>query len=183
MALGARSWSTLFFEYRLELDVEKHLYSSVENEMMLGDREKRPEATVEEVTEDGEKLSATYTGEWKKDSDVRHGKGKMQREDGLEYEGFYQLNQKTGKGILKFPKNDLKGREMYKGSFFEDKMHGPGTMHYSNGCRLNANWVNGELEDQGVYTFMNGVKVRVTFEGEDLKFEDQLFFPDSDIRI
>ena len=43
MALGARSWSTLYFEYKLKLDIYKHLYSSVENETMLGNREKKPE--------------------------------------------------------------------------------------------------------------------------------------------
>ena len=56
----------------------------------------------------------------------------------------------------------------------------------TNGDSYWANWDNGRVVGQGVYTWSNGIKARITFnQKEDIIFEDppRLIYPEDDFRM
>ena len=57
---------------------------------IFGQREVREEVTLYEQSE--EECGAQYSGEWLKDTEIRQGRGKLVRKDGLSYSGYFLKN-------------------------------------------------------------------------------------------
>ena len=58
----------------------------------------------------------------------------------------------TGTGALYSPYGDI-----YEGSIREGRMDGEGTLSYYNGCKLQGEWENGQLVDDGKYFYSPSV--------------------------
>ena len=179
-ALGARSWKIQFHEDRLNLDEQTFFYSSNENEENLKLRETRSIELTE--NEKGEMIE--YTGEWISGEEIRQGRGRMVNSNGDQYDGFFSDNAYNGKGKLTFSKNDKEERKQFTGTFKSGEFDGFGTMTLVNGESYQTKWQNGAMKDQGIYTFVDGTRVRFTVSPEQIMvFEDRVIFPESDFRV
>ena len=114
---------------------------------IFGQREVREEVTLYEQSE--EECGAQYSGEWLKDTEIRQGRGKLVRKDGLSYSGYFLKDKFHLKGILIFASNDKFNRVQYSGSFKDGEFDGPGTMELTNGDSYWAIWYNGKERGQG----------------------------------
>ncbi|TMW68354.1 hypothetical protein Poli38472_005822 [Pythium oligandrum] len=84
-----------------------------------------------------------YEGEWI--DDHRHGNGVMTYADGTTYAGEWEADQRHGYGIQEAGSSDAPGRreKRYEGTWSHDKRDGKGTVTYSDGSRIEANWQQG----------------------------------------
>lgn len=78
---------------------------------------------------------AKYMGQWKKDTQIRHGKGVQTWPDGSIYEGWWYDNRANGQGRLIHGNGD-----MYIGMWKDDKAHGQGIYMHKNGARYEGCW-------------------------------------------
>ncbi len=95
--------------------------------------------------------------------------GKFEFQNKILYIGNYRqsaegIKTREGKGMLNHPTNDNTdfGRESYEGDWHDDKMHGYGVYHYSNGDIYDGEWENNLHCGYGKYLFTDGSK----YEGE-----------------
>ena len=75
---------------------------------------------------------------------------------------------------------------MHYGKFEKGQFHGYGTVLLTNGDSYCANWDNSRVTGQGVYTWVNGIKTRITFNQEEgIIFENlpRLIYPEDDFRM
>lgn len=94
---------------------------------------------------------AKYTGG--RDENGRyHGMGKLSTTDAT-YTGQFQHGLKHGKGKL-----ETNGA-VYIGEFADDQKHGFGVLTDANG-RVEAKWVEGRIQGQGVVTYPDGVEYK-----------------------
>ncbi len=63
----------------------------------------------------------------------------MRRNDGFQYQGFFENNKQKGLGILKCQNGDF-----YEGSFKENSFHGYGVFVCNNGEQIWGFWENDE---------------------------------------
>ena len=133
----------LWDAFSIDLTEHEFFYSSRENEESLGEREQTTFDFMLGATKD------SYTGEWMRGTETRHGKGKLVNADGTQYEGFFAKNKFNGKGKYTFAKGDSKGRDHYIGWFFNGEFHGMGTVCRRNGDRYQANFKRGQPVGQG----------------------------------
>ena len=72
---------------------------------------------------------AIYYGEWKKNSNQRHGRGIQVWTDGSRYEGYWKEDKANVKGKLTHSDGDV-----YEGEWHEDKAHGYGVYTHIDGA-------------------------------------------------
>ena len=123
--------------FNVRLTEEEFFYSSQANEEALGEREETTFDLTIGATKD------SYTGEWMKGTETRHGKGQLENSDGTKYVGYFTKNKFNGKGKYTFSKKDLKGRDYYIGWFLNGEFHGMGAIHLKNGDQYKANFNRG----------------------------------------
>ncbi len=73
-----------------------------------------------------ENLALIYEGGW--GNDVYHNKGKLNRVNGIKYEGEFLFGELHGLGRMSWPNGDI-----YHGDFMRNKREGTGTLEKSNG--------------------------------------------------
>ena len=78
--------------------------------------------------------------------------------------------------------DDKEGRQKFVGTFKDGVFHGYGEMYYTNGDRLSIGWEKDKIKGQGVYTWENGTRARVTTKANQLLFDLPLIFPQDDFR-
>ena len=67
---------------------------------------------------------------------------------------------------------------MYQGQYEKNKMHGKGTLEWSNGVKFEGRFKEGKRLDEGVKMLLKGDSLVGTFRGEDLQASDRwLGFP------
>ena len=60
------------YEHRVEVDLLTFFYSSIQNEEILGQREKREQVTLsDDLADNDEDKNALYSGEWLVGTDIR----------------------------------------------------------------------------------------------------------------
>ena len=104
---------------------------------------------------DGETLSGTYTGEWKKNKP--EGKGTMKYYNGNIYEGDWVNGLSDGYGIFTMSNGDV-----YEGEFKEDLMSGHGTMTFANEAVYEGDFADNHINGHGILTYANND----VYEGE-----------------
>ena len=129
--------------FNIVLSDEEFFYSSRANEESLGEREETTFDFMIGATKD------SYTGEWMKGTETRHGKGQLENADGTKYVGYFAKNKFNGKGKYTFAKSDSKGRDHYIGWFQNGEFHGMGAVHLKNGEWYQANFNRGQPVGQG----------------------------------
>ena len=91
-----------------------------------------------------------YIGDWV--NDIKEGKGKLISKNKEYYEGDWKNDLREGDGIFRWPN----GQE-FKGKYVNDTKEGPGSIFWaSNGQRLVANFVNGQIEGTATRYYSNG---------------------------
>jgi hypothetical protein len=92
------------------------------------------------------------------DSNNRHMRfrGEMKYSCGNIYDGHWENNMKTGKGIMRYL-----GGDCYNGDWKNDKMNGKGLMKYQNGDSYIGDWYNNNKHGKGLYTCYGNNKLGV----------------------
>ena len=105
--------------------------------------------TLEEVTA----TNRVYTGEFS--NGVRDGEGEEGYSDGTRYKGEYRNGKRQGFGTF----FDPEGNELYQGNWYEDALHGKGTMfrHKNAGSswegKYEGDLKQGKFCGNGIYTY------------------------------
>ena len=102
------------------------------------------------ITQDGGET--TFLGE----SSVLHGPGLQVWPKGMRYKGDFIMGIKQGKGKLTLNEAE------YEGDFYNDEMHGYGTMNWKNGYE--GEWKNGLMHGQGSFYYKNGKIYKGSYE-------------------
>ena len=121
-----------------------------------------------------------YTGEWNC-MWQRHGRGRELMPDGSRYIGYFEGDQRKGKGRLICPgtyfyEGDFRHGEAsgygeyctadgsyYKGQFRNNLQEGRGKETYPNGCSYRGSFKNGEKSGRGVFKWPDGSVYSGTF--------------------
>jgi len=104
---------------------------------------------------------------------VRHGNGlqlygKMQNDDICRYEGQWELDKRTGRGVAYFPDGTK-----YAGDFLNNYIHGLGQFFWTTGHVYSGEWVFGRMEGNGEFMYPSGRMIKGYFL--DNSFVDVLF--------
>lgn len=92
-----------------------------------------------------------------------NGKGRMHFPNGELYEGDWERSQRTGQGVLIFPKSTLPDAAVkYTGEFKDGAFSGFGTMLRVSGASYAGTWINGRRNGRGKLVFADGG----TYEGD-----------------
>ena len=137
---------------------------------------------VQESDQGTPDFGSHYAGEWKFNTWIRQGLGELVRKNGLSYNGYFKDSKFDGKGELTFAKDDKEGRQSYIGTFKDGVFDGYGLLSYTNGDKLSIGWDNGNINGQGIYTWENGTRARVTTKANQPLFDLPLIFPPDDYR-
>lgn len=119
-----------------------------ELELNLGEREMRPMVRLQS--------GSSYVGEWRKDTNVREGRGVQVWPDGSLYEGYWQDSKANFFGRLLHKDGDI-----YQGEWLDDKADGFGYYFHQDGSLYRGFWKNDTQNGQGVERWPDGSK----FEG------------------
>ncbi|WP_163336950.1 MORN repeat-containing protein [Desulfopila sp. IMCC35008] len=79
------------------------------------------------------------------------GRGTYQWNDGEQYTGDWQNEQKHGYGTYVYSSG-----EQYSGGWRYNKKHGQGTYVWPGGYQFTGGWQNNLAHGQGIYTYPNG---------------------------
>lgn len=145
-----------------------------------GDDEKEGDVVLEERPETELQGGIKYTGEWVRETNVRHGKGRQSLPDGSCYEGWWRQNKANGRGRFidasglfyeGMWKDDMKHGEgrfewpdgrVYEGSFEDNMFCGRGKLTLPNGETYEGHWKANQMDGHGVFAWPDGRK----YEGE-----------------
>lgn len=100
--------------------------------------------------------SFCYEGEISSETEMMHGKGVLiKKPEGINryerYEGDFYDGEATGNGIIEWRGGETKDdiRLRYEGEVKNMKMHGKGSLYYSNGKVFKGVFKDGEFDDVG----------------------------------
>jgi hypothetical protein len=97
-----------------------------------------------------EKGGSRYTGQWK--AGIKNGRGKFVWASGQSYDGDWVADKPEGKGSITFSNGD-----QYDGQVSNGLPHGKGVkIHTSLQDRYEGNFVQGEVQGEGLYRWKNG---------------------------
>ena len=99
-----------------------------------------------------------YYGEWKKGTNIKHGRGIQLWDDGTIYQGQFANNKRCFKGKLSQPDGNY-----YEGEFYDDKKQGEGKyVISSDGSYYKGNWHQDMQHGKGIECYADGS----CFEGD-----------------
>ena len=96
-------------------------------------------------------INCFYHGEFKKGTQIRHGRGLFVWDDGEFYLGYWVNDKREGIG-----KNRYKNGNIYEGSYKKGKKDGDGIYKWKNGDKYTGKWKNDMKEGKGIYEYSNG---------------------------
>ena len=96
-------------------------------------------------------INCCYFGEFKKGTDIRHGKGLFIWKDGETYLGYWANDKREGEGT-----NTYANGNTYQGNYKNGKKEGLGEYRWKNGDFYSGYWKNDMKEGKGIYKFANG---------------------------
>lgn len=115
----------------------------------------------------------TYTGDWVEDR--RNGTGTLTTADGAVYEGLFKDDSRHGKGKLKFADNDSGIRLRYEGEFELDRMSGKGILWYQNGDMYDGSFKDNAFNGQGTFQYASSIKVEGKWSNGTLEGKGSIF--------
>jgi hypothetical protein len=89
---------------------------------------------------------------------IRKGDGKLTRENGDIYDGFWQGDKRKGWGHMVWKDQQLS----YLGNWEHDTINGSGEMIFASTDKYYGEWYNGKMQGKGKYTYADGT----VYEGE-----------------
>ncbi|CAG9321225.1 AVL9 [Blepharisma stoltei] len=93
-----------------------------------------------------------------------HGQGQITFANGDVYVGMWKLGKQHGIGEL-----ITKGQESFRGEFYEGKLHGRISITKKNGCRVDCNYFEGEMNKGSVEIYYDDGRVYQGSVDEELK--------------
>ena len=89
-----------------------------------------------------------------------NGKGREIYAEGDYYEGDFHNDLRDGQGTHHWRHGEWSG-DKYEGAWRENKMHGFGVYHHSDGSKWEGRWLDGHMHGRGQFTDKKG---KVTVE-------------------
>ena len=162
------------FESRIT-DTQRQIINHIPDlQIILKDEEINQWATIQPFH--NKKLNFYFKGKWS-DKGERCGLGKIIKEDGSLYYGFFSKDKFEGSGLYITLNGEyywgtwrddktsgegrlvvLGGKSVYKGQWFENKKHGIGEETFSDGSSYIGEYKNNQMEGQGSYTWADKTK-------------------------
>jgi hypothetical protein len=93
---------------------------------------------------------SVYKGEWK--NNLKHGYGCLTSCCGKRYEGDWECDKRSGKGIYSRKNKSGKFCKIYEGTWQNDKMDGSGEYFYETGDVYIGEWLKGQRSGNGTLT-------------------------------
>ena len=137
-----------------------------------------------------------YYGEWKKNKNIRHGRGIQLWPEGAKYIGNWKNDKACGKGKLIHSDGDIYEGEWfndkpngfgiyihldgtkYEGEWKDDKQNGNGKETWSDGSQYEGQYKNGIKSGYGKFCWSDGAIYEGHFENNKINGEGTYIFPD-----